>query len=128
MIHFTRDSRGCKRIHQGPLPPHSNDGLVPGRVPRIAKLVALALHFDELVRTGKIASYAEIAHRGFVSRARMSQIMNLLHLAPDILEEILFMPRITRGRDPITEHALRKILESMLWTEQRRSWQALKRR
>ena len=44
-----------------------------------------------------VKDYAELARPGRVSRARMTQIMNLLMLAPDIQEEILFLPRIERG-------------------------------
>ena len=50
-----------------------------GRVPRISRLMALALRLDELVRTGVVADYAELARLGHVSRARISQILNLLH-------------------------------------------------
>ena len=70
-------------------------GSVPsGRVPRIARLMALALRFEQLVRTGAVRDYAELARLGQVSRARLTQIMNLLHLAPDIQEAILFLPRV----------------------------------
>jgi hypothetical protein len=53
------------------------------RLPRVARLMALALRFDGLVRTGAIVDYADLARLGHVSRARISQIMNLLQLAPD---------------------------------------------
>jgi hypothetical protein len=61
---------------------------------------ALAVRFDQLLRTGPIASYAELARLGRVTPARISQIMNLLGLAPDLQEALLFLPRVTRGRDP----------------------------
>jgi hypothetical protein len=54
-----------------------------GRVPRVTRLLSLALRFDGLVRAGLIADYATLAELGHVSRARISQIMNLLVLAPD---------------------------------------------
>jgi hypothetical protein len=54
-----------------------------GRVPRISRLLALALRLDELVRTGAVADYATLAELAHVSRARISQILNLLVLAPD---------------------------------------------
>jgi hypothetical protein len=56
--------------------------LPPGRVPRVSRLMALALRLDELVRTGQVASYRELATMGHVTRARVSQIASLLHLAP----------------------------------------------
>ena len=75
--------------------------LLPGRIPRIAKLLALAHKFDGLLRQSAIADYAALARLGQVSRARITQIMNLLYLAPDIQEEILFLSPSVRGRDPI---------------------------
>lgn len=51
-----------------------------GRVPRVARLMALAIHFEELVRSGAVADYATLARLGHVTRARMTQIMNLLSL------------------------------------------------
>src|SRR5450756_479212 len=72
----------------------------PGRVPRVARLLALAHRLERLVRTGVVKDYAEAARLGHVTRARISQIMSLLYLAPDIQETILLLPRIERGRDP----------------------------
>jgi hypothetical protein len=57
-----------------------------GGVGRIARLMALALRFEELVRTGAVANRAELARLGQVNSAPISQITNLLHLAPDIQE------------------------------------------
>ena len=58
---------------------------------------AISGKFDRMVRDGVVADYAEIARLGRVSRTRISQITNLVLLAPDIQEEILFLPRIERG-------------------------------
>ena len=44
-----------------------------GRVPRIARLMALALRFEHLVQSGTIRHYAELAQLGQVSRARLTQ-------------------------------------------------------
>jgi len=44
---------------------------------------ALAHRLDELVRAGVIADYATLAELAHVSRARMSQILTLIVLAPD---------------------------------------------
>jgi hypothetical protein len=54
-----------------------------GGVPRVARLLALALRFETLIREGRVADYSALAGLGHVSRARMTQIMNLLLLAPD---------------------------------------------
>ena len=62
-------------------------GLEPGsrpRIPRIARLMALAIKFQDMVDRGEVRDYADLARLGYVSRARLTQIMNLLLLAPDI--------------------------------------------
>ena len=69
----------------------------PGRVPRISKLMALAIKFDGLLRDGKVADQTELALLAHVTQPRMTQIMNLLHLAPDIQEELLFLPLVVDG-------------------------------
>ena len=47
-----------------------------GRVPRVSRLLALALRLDELMRAGVIADYATLAELAHVSRARVSQIID----------------------------------------------------
>ena len=93
-----------------------------GRVPRVSRLMALAIRFDKLIRDGEVADQAELARVGHVSRARLSQIMNLLNLSPDIQEQILHLPRVERGRDPVTERELRPIAAVTDWRKQRRMW------
>jgi len=93
-----------------------------GRVPRVARLMALALRFEELVRSGAVGDYAELARLGQVSRARITQIMNLLHLAPDIQEQILFLPQIQKGRDRIHLESLQRLVAILDWQVQRRGW------
>lgn len=99
----------------------------PGRVPRVARLMALAIRFDSLVRTGAVSTQAELAVAGHVTRARVTQIMNLLHLAPDIQEAVLHLPLVAHGRDPITEHELRAVTSRVEWQSQRKLWQSLLR-
>ena len=98
----------------------------PGRVPRVSRLMALALRLDELVRTGQIRSYRELALLGQVTRARVSQIVNLLYLAPDLQEALLFLPPTQRGRDPILLADLMPIAATFDWRKQRRLWRQLR--
>ena len=56
---------------------------VGGSIPRIARLMALAIRCDALVRSGEVKDHAELARRANLTRARVSQILNLVHLAPD---------------------------------------------
>ena len=120
-VQFNGGARGRKRIEVAELRPD-----VPvGRVPRISRLMALAIRMDRLIREGHVSDYAELARMGHVSRARVTQIMNLNFLAPDIQEDLLFLPRVERGRDPIREHAIRPIAATSDWQKQRRMWAAL---
>ena len=119
-VHFARGRRSQKELHSG----SPQDAHVPPRLPRVAKLMALAVRFEGLVRDGVVADYAELARLGHVTRARMSQIMSLLHLAPDIQESILFLPRVESGKDPITERDIRPIAAIPDWRKQRRQWKS----
>ena len=96
-----------------------------GRVPRVSRLMALAIRFDELLARGVVANQSELARLARVTQPRMTQIMNLLHLAPDIQEEILFLPEVFEGRDPITERDLRPITLETLWILQLSQWNNL---
>jgi hypothetical protein len=87
----------------------------PDSIPLIARLMALAIRLERLVRVGAIHDYAELSRLGRVTRARITQIMNLLDLAPDIQEQILFLPPL-RG---LTERNLRRIVSRIDWEEQR---------
>src|ERR1019366_7369334 len=60
-------------------------------IPRIARLMALAIRFEGMLQEETIQDYAQLARLGRVTRARMTQIMKLLDLAPDIQEQILFL-------------------------------------
>jgi hypothetical protein len=89
--------------------------------------MASALRFEQLLRTDQIASSAELARLGQMTPARISQIMNLLCLAPDLQEALLFLPRVTRGRDPLHLRQLQPIAAILDWQQQWRLWRALSR-
>ena len=92
------------------------------RVPRIARLMALALHIEALVQVGTIPGYAAAARLGHVSRARLSQILSLLHLAPDLQEQLLFLQRPAHGREPWPLRHVLTIAADLDWSQQRRRW------
>ena len=123
-IHFTRAARGRKQLRLGEAP-QTPPGVVFGRVPRVARLMALSIRFRELIESGEIRDYTELARLGHVTRARITQVMNLLHLAPEIQEDILFLPPIESGRDPIRELQLRPITLVPDWRKQRKLWREL---
>lgn len=122
-VHFRTRSRGRREIRSGPAPIPTNTP--DGTVPRISRLMALAIHFDQLIASGAVSDQAEIARLGHVTRARVTQIMNLLHLAPDVQEAILFLPRTTKGCDAIRESHIRPIAAELDWRKQRLMWSAM---
>jgi DNA invertase Pin-like site-specific DNA recombinase len=91
-------------------------------VPRISRLLALALKMEEMIQDGTVKKYSDLAHLGQVSAARITQMMNLLHLAPDIQEQILSpdTPLIA-----LRESAVRRLSSVVLWGEQRVRWRDL---
>jgi len=96
-----------------------------GRVPRISRLLALAHRYQGMLDRGEVASMADIARLGRVTRARVTQIMDLLLLAPDIQEEILFLPVTESGRDAVTLGEMRAVCAVAEWVEQRVRWRRL---
>ena len=121
-VHFDRKGRGSRKVLEaGPSPYRPTE---PGRVPRVARLMALAIHCEELLRKGAVENQTEIARLGHVTRARVSQILNLLNLAPEIQEEVLFLPRTIAGRDGIILRDLLPIASTMEWEKQRGMWEA----
>jgi hypothetical protein len=123
-MHFQRRGKGAsKELREG----QAQEVLPQGGVSRVARLMALAIRFERLVRTGQVASYADVARLGQVTRARISQIANLLHLAPEIQEELLFWRRPPRGRDPMHLARLQPIAAALDWKKQRRLWGELVR-
>ncbi len=65
---------------------------------------------------------ADLARLAHISRARVTQIMDLLLLAPEIQEAILFLPPVARGKDLITERLLREVKVNSSWITQIDTW------
>ncbi|MEZ4651969.1 MAG: hypothetical protein R3E97_24845 [Candidatus Eisenbacteria bacterium] len=116
-VHFRRGDKGRRRLRSGQEPKPTETNRV---VPRIAKLMALAIHLDKQIRAGVFEDYADIARLGGVSRARVSQIMDLLNLAPNVQEELLYL----RAGNRVSERSLRGIATTSSWAMQTRTWNA----
>lgn len=125
-VHFRVGRCGNRSMRVGPATPPRPSG--SGRVPRIARLMALAVRLERLIQNGGVSTQAELAEVGHVTRARVTQIMNLLHLAPDIQEALLDLPRVVGGKDPVTERDLRPIAAEIDWDVQRGMWAAVRER
>jgi hypothetical protein len=117
VVHF-KQGRGTRKVME--------EGAVAEKprsaVPRISRLMALAIRMQALVDTGEVADYADLARLAHVSRTRISQIMDLTLLAPDIQEALLFLPSTDGARAPIGERQVRRICAVPDWRKQRRVW------
>ncbi len=119
-VHFRRDRADHKEIYCTSQP--ENGSPSAQGAPRVARLMALSLRFEALVRDGQVNNYAQLARLGRVSRARLSQVMSLALWAPDIQEALLFQPAGTR---PFSERQLRPLAAEPDWTRQRQLWSRL---
>lgn len=121
-VQFNREAHGRRRVAPAATEPKPVE---PGRVPRISRLMAVAIRLDGLLRTGEVSDIPELARLGHVTQPRMSQILALTLLAPDIQEKLLFLPRITSGKSAIHEKMLRPISAEIDWARQREMWRKL---
>ena len=122
-FHLATGRTGHKEVRKGeaPEPPPVSDG----HTPRISQLMALAIRFEQLIRDGVVKDQADLARLALVSRARVTQIMDLLMLAPDIQEALLFLPPVLRGRDPLVWNDLKGLLKQPEWDHQRQNWNGM---
>jgi hypothetical protein len=96
----------------------------PPRAPRVVELFRKALEWQALLQSGRVRNQAEIARREGITRARVTQVMALLRLAPEIQQHILSMPDAVR-RPAITERALRPIAKLEDLADQKAKFQEL---
>jgi len=96
-------------------------------IPRISRYMALAIHFEDLIRQGVVTNYADLARLGHVTRARVTQIMNLRLLVPAIQEEILHQLDYRHNRDRLGLKELQELVMNPSWDRQRNEWYNSKR-
>lgn len=123
-VRFQAERTGRKRLMAGS--DEAAASVEPGTVPLVARVLALAHRFETLLRTGVVRDYAELARIAGVSRPRITQITELLLLAPDIQEAVLDLPRTVHGRDRVRERDLRGVAAEPCWARQRTTWRALR--
>ena len=133
----TRSDEGYRRLHfplsalrRQPLvrmtPPPKKE--VPKRRPaRVARMLAMANDLQDKLDCGEYKDQAAAAHALGFTRTKLTRLLDLALLAPDIQEEVLFMEAVN-GKEPITERALREVVRHLSWAEQRRVWQKLNRK
>jgi hypothetical protein len=117
-LEFKSGKRTAKTIVEAGTQPEQPS---PDRIPRITKMMALAIRLDHLIKSGQVTDQAELARVGHVSRARLTQIMDLNMLAPDIQEKVLFLDEFDKLNNSI-ERALRTIAKEADWKVQRKKW------
>ena len=122
-IHYTLGLPGQRHMIPPKSAPHGKP--LSGQLPRITRLMALAIKFESLLGDVEGLSYADLARLGGVSRSHITHILNLLHLAPDLQERLLFLEPSPRGPDRIHEAGLRRLSQLYDWQEQRREFEVI---
>lgn len=115
-----RKGRRWEFTEKPPAPPPT-----PVRRPaRVAQALALAHRLQAAIERGEYRDRADLARQLGFTRARVTQLLDLLLLAPDIQERVLDLEAID-GVEPIAERALRGLVRHESWAEQRRAWSAI---
>jgi predicted XRE-type DNA-binding protein len=118
-VHFQIGHRGRKNLKRNVrLNKHKQ---FRENLSRLTKLLALAHRWNRLILEGSIVNQVEIARIFGISRARVSQIMDLAYLTPEIQEHILF----GKIDEVIPERVVRSITHILIWEKQRGAWRQL---
>jgi hypothetical protein len=117
-------SHGRKRVGV----PRPKMPSAPAKLPHITKLMALAIRLEHLLATGQVKDQAEIARVAGITRARVTQILNLTNLAPDIQQAILDVEPTTDHVPRFREGEVRQIAITTNWGKQRLMWKRLLKR
>ena len=125
-IHFETSSSSHGRQRVGV--PKAKKSTAPAKLPHITKLMALAIRLEHLLATGQVKDQAEIARTAGITRARVTQIINLTQLAPDIQEAILNLEPTTDHVPRFREREIRTIAIVPNWETQRVLWKRLVKR
>lgn len=119
-LHRVQRRHGKAFVEGPPAPPPPP----VGRPARVAIMLALAHKIEEAIDRGLVRDRAEVARRLGLTRARLTQLLDLTLLAPDLQEQILDLEAVD-GIEPLSERALRPVVKIEGWEEQREEWQSL---
>ncbi|NOJ81594.1 hypothetical protein HNV28_25215 [Myxococcus xanthus] len=120
--HFHRVRRRAEvRFREG-VPPKPREA--SRRPAHVARMLALAHHVESAIARGLVESAADVASQLGFTRARVTQLLDLQLLAPDIQEEVLFLEALD-GKEPLAERSLRAIAHAGAWEAQRGKWRAV---
>jgi hypothetical protein len=87
-------------------------------------MLALAHHLQGAIDRGLVPDRATVARRLGLTRARVTQLLDLLLLAPDLKERVLHLEAL-EGAEPLSERALGTLVSRGTWQAQRVSWAKL---
>jgi len=119
-LYRVRNGNGWAFTEKAPAPPPKS----VRRPARIAQTLALAHRLEAAIARGEYRDRADVARQLGFTRARVTQILDLLQLAPDIQEEIVFLEAVDRV-EPLSERGLRGVIRCQSWAEQRTAWSKL---
>lgn len=119
--------RQGRRVELRDAPPVGLEPRAPVRRPaKVARMLALAHHLQRLIDDGQVSDRAALARKLGLTRARVTQLLDLLLLGPEVQIHVLNLENLN-GSEPTTERALRGIAHLLDWSLQSKSWACLAR-
>jgi hypothetical protein len=115
-----RDGHGWSFSNEPPAPPRR----AVRRPARVAQMLALAHRFQAAIDRGDYRDRADLARQLGFTRARVTQLLDLCLLAPDIQEAVLEFEAVD-GMEPMSERTMRTVVQARSWAEQRAAWATL---
>jgi hypothetical protein len=94
------------------------------RPAKVARMLALAHHIQNAIDRGVVADRAAVARKLGFTRARITQLLDLTLLAPDLQARVLGLEAVD-GVEPMSERALREVTHAGTWAEQWIAWQQI---
>jgi len=94
------------------------------RPAKVARMLALAHHLQSAIDRGFVADRAAVARKLGLTRARVTQLLDLLLLAPDLQQAVLALEAVD-GAESMSERALRAVAHAGSWVEQRAAFHAI---
>jgi len=84
-------------------------------------MLALAHHLNTAIERGVVADQAAVARKLGLTRARITQLLDLTLLAPDLQLQVLELEAVD-GVEPLAERQLRAVMAAGTWPQQRAAW------